>query len=133
MSPASGSKAVLIASWVARLVAAAILVMAGMAKLTGNADSVALFTLLGAEPWGRFLLGTVELTTVILLLWPRTAWVGGTLALGLMTGAILTHLLKIGVTYGGDPSLFLMALLTFTAAAITTYLHRHQIPFRRLR
>ncbi|MGH7702083.1 MAG: DoxX family protein [Gemmatimonadales bacterium] len=131
MNPLSPSKAARVASWAARLIAAAILTIASLAKLTGAADSVALFSLLGVEPWGRLLLGAIELPTALLLLWPRTAGLGGLLALGLMTGAILTHLLKIGVSYGGDPSLFLMALSTFTAAAATVYLHRGELPFRR--
>jgi uncharacterized membrane protein YphA (DoxX/SURF4 family) len=122
--PPTDSKALRTLSWAARLIAAAILAMAGVTKLSGAPDAIALFTLLGVEPWGRLGLGTVELFTAVLLLPPRTARLGGLGGAGLMTGAILTHLLKIGVSYGGDPSLFIMALVTLVAAGTTAYLHR---------
>jgi hypothetical protein len=122
MSPASLSRALTITVWLAQLVAAAILGSAGLAKLTGNPDAVALFTTLGVEPWGRVTLGTVEVTTALLLLWPRTAGRAALLALVLMTGAIATHLFKIGIVYNGDASLFVMALIVFVAAATTVYL-----------
>ncbi|MGH7702496.1 MAG: DoxX family protein [Gemmatimonadales bacterium] len=113
-----------ILSWVAQLIAAAILATAGGAKLAGAADPVALFTLLGVEPWGRLLLGTFEVLTTLLLLWPRTAALGGLLGAGLMLGAIGTHLFKIGITYGGDPSLFILACVVLIACLATVWLRR---------
>jgi putative oxidoreductase len=111
-------------SWLAQLVAAAILGMAGLSKLSSAPDSVALFTRLGVEPWGRYLLGAVELLTALLLLWPKSAVVGGVLGMVLMLGAIATHLFRIGITYGGDPSLFLMATVVLLASAATITLRR---------
>ena len=111
-------------AWAAQLVAAAILGMAGLSKLAGTADSVALFTLLGTEPWGRIGVGSLEVLATLLLLWPRTAMVGGAVGAVLMIGAIGTHLLKIGVTYGGDPSLFIMAWTVLVASVVTIGLRR---------
>ena len=111
-------------TWLAQVVAAAILGMASLAKLTSAPDAVALFTLLGVEPWGRFLLGSVELLTALLLLWPKSAVVGGGLGVVLMLGAIATHLFRIGITYGGDASLFLMATIVLLASAATVTLRR---------
>src|SRR6266850_6319646 len=110
MSPAPLSRPLTITVWLAQLVAAVILGSAGLGKLTGNHDAVVLFTTLGVEPWGRVTLGTVEVATALLLLWPRTAGWAALLAMVLMTGAIATHLFKIGVVYNGDASLFVMAL-----------------------
>jgi uncharacterized ion transporter superfamily protein YfcC len=98
--------------------------MAALTKLRGVPDSVDIFTLLGVEPWGRILLGLVELAAALLLLWPRTAVIGGSLGLFLMTGAIGAHLLKLGIMYGGGPSLFIMALLVFAASGATVLLRR---------
>ncbi len=109
----------LISSWVAQLVAAAILGVAGFAKLSGAEDSVTLFSFLGVEPWGRYLVGGLEAIATVLLLMPRTALAGAGLGALLMLGALATHLLKIGVMYGGNPDLFLMAW-TVLAACLTT-------------
>lgn len=111
-------------AWIVQLLAVAILVMAGFSKLTSLPEAVTLFTTLGLEPRGRFALGSVELLTAALLLWPRTAAYGGLLSLGLMTGAIGTHLFKIGIVYNGDPSLFIMAVIVFLASGITASLRR---------
>jgi len=113
-------------SWAARLFAAAILGMAGSMKLAAAADPVALFTLLKAEPWGRVLVGSLEVLATALLLWPRTARYGGFLGFFLMLGAIGTHLFRIGIAYGGDPSLFVMACLVLVATAITIALNRNR-------
>jgi uncharacterized membrane protein YphA (DoxX/SURF4 family) len=110
--------------WAARLVPAAILGMAVVPKLTGAPDAVTLFTTLGAEPWGRYLVGSAELLTVVLLLAGRTVRLGAALGLVLMTGAIGTHLLRLGVSYGGDPSLFIMAVTAFAGSAAAFWLHR---------
>jgi hypothetical protein len=86
-----------------------------------------LFTLLGAEPWGRVLVGSVEILTTALLLWPRTAVYGGMFGFCLMLGAIGTHLLRIGITYGGDPGLFITACLVLAATAATIVLNRDRL------
>ena len=118
----SGTRSAL--AWLAQLVAAGILGTAGVAKLLAAPDPVALFTLLGAEPWGRVLVGSLELLSTLLLLLPRTAVFGGGLAVLLMLGAIATHLFKIGVAYGGDPTLFIMACLVLVASMATILLRK---------
>jgi hypothetical protein len=110
--------------WLARVVPAAILLLASLSKLTGAADAVTLFTLLRVEPWGRILLGAVELITAALLLWPRSSRYGALLGIGLMTGALGTHLFKIGITYGGDASLFIMALTVLGGCIASLALQR---------
>lgn len=107
-------------AWVAQLIAAAILGNASFSKLTGSAEAVTLFTLLGVEPWGRIGMGALEALATLLILWPRTAILGAALGALLMFGAIGTHIFKIGVRYGDNPDLFLMAwivLLTCLATA----------------
>jgi uncharacterized membrane protein YphA (DoxX/SURF4 family) len=123
MTTPSGRSAT-IASWIAQLVAAAILAMASVSKLTGNPDSVALFQQLGAEPLGRYAVGLAEAAAVVLLLLPPFAAWGGLLAAGIMVGAVGSHLTVLGVTYGGDASLFMMALLVLAAGLTTAWLRR---------
>lgn len=121
-----------IAAWVAALAAAAILGMAGFMKLSGAADSVAMFTLLGAEPLGRYVVGFGEITAVLLLLRPATAALGGLLAVGLMIGAIGTHLVKLGIVYNDDGgTLFIMAVVVLAAGATVAILRKDQLPIGR--
>jgi hypothetical protein len=124
MTPPRSPKLFAATAWVAQVLAAGILAMAGGSKLAASADAVTLFTSLGAEPWGRRVLGLVEVLTAVLLLWPRTAALGGLIGIVLMIGAIGTHLFKIGILYNGDPSLFIMALLVLIASGTTVYLRR---------
>ncbi len=118
------SRARTILSWVARLAAAAILATAGVAKVSAAPEPMVLFTILGAEPWGRLLVGALELLTTILLLWSRTTTVGAALGVVLMLGALGTHILKIGINYGGNPSLFIMACVVLAACVTTLALRK---------
>jgi len=122
-------------SWVLRLVAAVILLQTLFFKFTAAPESVYIFTRVGAEPWGRIGSGVIELVAAVLLLWPRLTWLGSVLALGMMTGAIASHLTVLGIEVQGDKGLlFGLAVTVFIAAAINLFLHRAEIPFvgRRL-
>jgi len=122
-------------SWILRIAAAAILLQTLFFKFTAAPESVYIFTKVGAEPWGRLGSGVVELIAAILLLSPRFTWLGSLLALGMMAGAIASHLTILGIEVQGDKGLlFGLALTVFLAAAINLFLHRVEIPFigRRL-
>ena len=124
-----------ILSWILRLVAALILLQTLFFKFTAAPESVYIFTKVGAEPWGRIGSGIIELIAAILLLWPSLTWMGSILALGMMTGALASHLTVLGIEVQGDKGLlFGLALTVFVAAAINLVLHRADIPFigRRL-
>ncbi len=117
-----------IISWVARIGAAAILLQTLLFKFTGHPDSVLLFTMLGVEPWGRIGLGIIELITAALLLLPRTAWLGALVGLGIISGAIFSHLAILGINFNNDGGrLFALAVITFGLCGVTLYLHRAQI------
>ena len=128
MTGPTDSKTRTITAWVAQLIAAGILGMASFMKLTSSADSVALFTTLGVEPWGRWAVGLWELITVVLLLRARTARLGGILGAVLMVGAVGAHLTKLGIAYQGDPSLFVMALVALSATVTVILLRRSREP-----
>jgi putative oxidoreductase len=101
----------LIIYWMARLVAALILLQTLFFKFTAAEESVYIFTTVGMEPWGRIGVGIFEFIAAILLIIPATAWMGGILALGLMLGAIGMHLTILGIEVKGDGGyLFALAL-----------------------
>lgn len=121
-----------ITSWIAQLVAAAILGQTLFFKFTGAAESRYIFAQLGVEPWGRIGTGVLELVAVILLLSPRTAVYGGVLALGLMGGAIMSHLTKLGIEVQGDGGLlFGLAIATTLAAATIVAIRFRELPLGR--
>src|SRR4029453_6823492 len=102
---ASLTKAAAITSWVAQITAAVILGQTLFFKFTGAPESKYIFSTLGIEPWGRIGTGVLELITVILLLNPKTPVLGALLAVGLMGGAIMSHLTRLGIEVQGDHGL----------------------------
>ena len=121
--------AITILSWLLRLTAAVILLQTLFFKFTAAPESVYVFTKVGAEPWGRIGSGIVELIAAVLLLTPRFNWLGSVIALGVMAGAILSHLTVLGIEVQGDKGLlFALALIVFIASATNLALHRAEIP-----
>ncbi|MCA9478105.1 MAG: DoxX family protein [Nanoarchaeota archaeon] len=113
--------------WITRLVAAGILFETLFYKFTAHPDSVMLFTALGVEPWGRIALGVIELITGIAILVPRTSFKGALASIGLMIGAIITHLAVIGVSFNNDGgALFSLAIIVFIVSSVNVYLNRDQ-------
>jgi uncharacterized membrane protein YphA (DoxX/SURF4 family) len=118
-----------VTSWVLRVVAAIILLQTLFFKFTAAPESVYIFTKVGAEPWGRIGSGVVELIAAILLLVPRTAWLGAGIAIGVMAGAIISHLTVLGIVVMNDGGLLLiLALTVFVSSAIVLALHRRELP-----
>jgi putative oxidoreductase len=123
------SKPMVVLSWLARLVVAAILLQTLYFKFSGAAESVYIFTAVGQEPWGRYGSGVVELAASVLLFLPGTVAVGALLALGTMSGAIFFHLTKLGIVVQDDGGLlFGLAITVFVSAAFLLWLHRRTLP-----
>ncbi len=81
--------------------------------------------------YGAYVVGAFELLASILLIVPRTRLFGALLGTGLLAGAIFFHLFTpLGVavqspgTESGDPSLFVMAVLSFACCVALVYLSR---------
>jgi putative oxidoreductase len=125
------SKNMVILSWICRIVVAIILFQTLFFKFTGAEESKYIFsTLMGEnEAIGRIGSGIVELIASILLLIPKTAWFGALMALGTITGAIFSHLTKLGIEVKDDGgTLFILACAVFVLSALTLWLHRKEVP-----
>lgn len=122
----------MIISWVCRIVVAIILFQTLFFKFTGAEESKWIFTtLMGPEleAYGRIGSGVVELIAVILLLIPGTAWFGALLALGTISGAIMSHLTMLGIVVKDDGGLlFILAVTVFILSGLTLLIHRRDIP-----
>jgi len=117
-----------IAIWVLRLVAAVIMLQTLYFKFTAHEQSVALFTKIGMEPWGRIGTGVLELIASVLILYPRTTGWGAALGAGLMSGALFFHLFTgLGIVVDGDAILFIYAAITFVCCLILLIIYRQQI------
>jgi uncharacterized membrane protein YphA (DoxX/SURF4 family) len=117
-----------ILSWTLRITAAIILLQTLYFKFTGQPESVELFTKLGVEPWGRIGTGVIELITSILLLLPATFIFGAIMAIGLMVGAIFSHLLVIGIVSNGDGGvLFMLAFVVLICSTAVLLLNKTQV------
>lgn len=128
-SDSSLTKTAALVSWICQLAAAAILLQTLFFKFSGAEESRFIFSTLGVEPWGRIASGVVELVAAVLLLHPRTAAVGGVLALGVMAGAILAHLFFLGLAVKDDGGLlFALAVAVFACGALVVYLRRFELP-----
>lgn len=125
------SKKMNILSWLLQIVVAVILLQTLFFKFTGAEESVYIFTTLGAEPWGRIGSGVVELIASILLLMPRTVWLGGLLSLGTISGAIISHLTMLGIkltAVGDNGELFALAVIVLVCSTGVLLIRRRQIP-----
>lgn len=124
------SKATYYLSWVLRGTAAIILLQTLFYKFTGARESVYIFSTLHAEPWGRIGSGLIELVAGILLLLPRYAVFGSALSVMVAGGAMLSHILFLGVSLPAvddHGELFGLAVIVFVCSAAALYLHRREI------
>ena len=111
-----------------RIVVALILIQTLRFKFTAHPDSVYIFETIGLEPYGRISIGLLELVASILLLIPKTIWIGALLTIGLMGGAIIFHLTKLGIVIKEDSGiLFYTAILTFLLSIIILHAQRKEI------
>ena len=124
------SKSETIISWVLRSIVGIILVQTLFFKFSASQESVYIFSTLGIEPVGRIGSGIAELIASILLFIPSMTVYGAILALGVISGAILAHLTKLGIVVLGDGGLlFGLALVVFFGSLGILFIHRKGIPF----
>lgn len=116
-------------SWILRIIAAVILLQTLYFKFTAHPDSVYIFSQLGLEPNGRIAIGVFELITAILILIPSTRAIGSLLGLGIISGAIFSHLTQLGVVVNNDGgTLFYLACAVFICCLISVLLHWKELP-----
>lgn len=113
---------------ISSVIAALILLQTLFFKFTAAPESVYIFSELGMEPYGRIGTGILELIVAGLLLVKRTSLIGGILGLGIISGAILSHLFVLGIEVQDDGGLlFGMAVLVFILLAINLILQKQKL------
>jgi uncharacterized membrane protein YphA (DoxX/SURF4 family) len=82
-------------------------------KLSGNPKMVAEFGEIGLGQGFRYLTGAIEVVGAALLLWPRSAFVGAVVLLGVCAGAFVA---QVGPLHGDIVHVFVLGgLLALTA------------------
>ncbi len=113
---------------ISAIMAAIILLQTLYFKFTGAPESVYIFSQLGVEPYGRIGTGALELIISVLLILKRTSLIGAILGLGVISGAILSHLFVLGIEVQNDGgALFGMAILVFILLLITLILQKDKL------
>lgn len=116
-----------IVSWIFRIASSLILLQTLYFKFSAQPESVELFTKLGIEPYGRLGAGFVELIAGILLILPRTSFIGASIGLGVISGALMSHFTIIGIESNGDGGqLFILALIVFICCFSVALIERKQ-------
>lgn len=117
-----------VVTWILKLVAAIIMLQTLFFKFSASAESVYIFSALGMEPWGRIGTGIAELIASILILIPRTTLLGALMGVGIMLGAIVSHLFVFGIVVMNDGGqLFLYAILVTLCCVGLVYLNSSKI------
>ncbi|MGH3778709.1 MAG: DoxX family protein [Pseudonocardiaceae bacterium] len=90
---ATRGRVVSIALWIVQILLAVLFAFAGFSKLAGiQPEVVGTFTKIGLGQWFRYLTGALELAGAIGLLIPRLCGLAALGLVGVMAGAVVTHL-----------------------------------------
>jgi len=96
LDSSSTGKIINVGLWILQIGAAGMFLMVGFLKLSGDPQLVGLFEAIGLGQWFRYVTGSLEILGAVLLLIPRLSGVGALLLVGVMLGAVPTHLFVVG-------------------------------------
>lgn len=114
--------------WILRIIAAIIMLQTLYFKFSAAEESVFIFSEMGIEPWGRIATGIFELIASILILFSPTLVFGAIIGVGLMSGAILSHLTVLGIEVKDDGGqLFAYALVVWLCCMVIIWFERQKI------
>ena len=117
-SPSSSVAARLptILTWALKIALALAFGAAALMKLTSQAKMVEEFDKIGFGPNFLYVTGAIELSSVLLLLWPRTAFFGALGLMGICAGAFVA---QTGPLHGDVIHVFVLGALAVLAAWLT--------------
>ena len=108
----STGKIINVGLWILQIGAAGMFLMAGFCKFSGDPRMVGLFDTIGFGQWFRYVTGSLEVLGAVLLLVPRLSGLGALLLVGVMLGAVITHLV-----IGGSPLGAIILLIVTSVVA----------------
>jgi hypothetical protein len=113
---------------ISSVIGALILLQTLYFKFTAAPESVYIFSELGMEPYGRIGTGILELIIALLLLIKKSSLIGAILGLGVITGAIFSHIFVLGIEVQNDGGLlFGLAVLVFILCLVTIFMQKDKL------
>jgi uncharacterized membrane protein YphA (DoxX/SURF4 family) len=117
-----------IISWIAAGISALIMLQTLYFKFSAAPESVFIFSSLGLEPVGRIGIGIMELIASVFLIIPKTKLIGALLAVGIMAGALFSHVTKLGISVMNDGGyLFALCLIVLVASLICVLIEKDKL------
>lgn len=134
-----------IVPWVLAIIPALVFLQSLPFKFTGAAETQHIFGTIGSwfdsiglsaiggpfASFGAYAVGAIELVAAILLLIPKTRFVGALIGFVILSGALFFHLgTPLGVAVqmpgaeSGDPTLFIMAVVAWLCLIATMFIAR---------
>jgi putative oxidoreductase len=101
------------ALWVVQVLGAVLFFIAGLAKISGDAQVIQTFAAVGIGQWFGYVMGFIEIASAILLLIPALSGIIALLLVPTMIGVTLAHLFV-----GGNPALPIGILFISTIVAL---------------
>lgn len=109
--------------WSAQIIASLIFLQAAYFKFTGSPGAVYVYSLLGLDPLGRYLVGSLNILAAVSLLIPMTALYGAALAIITVVPGIIIKAFRVGfvveddkgLSFGLDISVLVMCTLVLIA------------------
>ena len=97
----------------------------GFSHIIADETSVLIFSQLGVESWGRFVIGAFELIAGFLMILPGRSLEASIVGAILAIGMVVAHLTVLGTDLGGDNGYrFSLALILLTSCLGLMFVHR---------
>ena len=107
------SRLALIVLWVAQIAVASLVLLTGASKLASAPAMVVEFDAIGVGQWFRYVVGSTEVASAVLLAIPSLAAFGALLLIPVMIGAVAVHLFILG----GSPAPAMVVLVVSSGIA----------------
>lgn len=91
-------------------------------KFMGAEESVWIFEQMGWEPWGRYLIATIETTAIILLLSSRYI-LGAIITLSIISAANFMHFTRLGFDVNNDGGLLFGMSIVVIICSLIVVIH----------
>jgi putative oxidoreductase len=101
------SRSAVIVLWIAQIAVASLVLLTGASKLASAPAMVVEFDAIGVGQWFRYVVGSIEAASAVLLAIPSLAAFGALLLIPIMIGAVGAHLF----TLGGSPAPAMVVLV----------------------
>ena len=104
-------------------VGALCLAIAAFLKLSGHPATIAIFSQMHVEPFGRYSSALTDITVAVFLIMPGFIWAGAIMGLSILLGALFFHGTLLGLQVQSDHGMmFRLALSASICCAAVLYL-----------